>query len=473
MRLLGTVAAGTMKSGANTFQPLDVLYGRMRSYLNKVYQPDFAGLCSGEFIVFPETPAVLGRFLKYRLNAGDFVRFANRINSGDRPRVDFDQIKPFDILLPPRPEQERIADALDELLSDLDAGVAALERVQGKLKHYRAAVLKAAVEGALTAEWRAKNPAVESASDLLTRILAERRRHWEEAQVQKFKVAGREPAKNWKAKYEEPSAPQVTNLPALPEGWRWVSMDQLCSEVRNGYSSKPDAETGLPILRISAVRALALNLDEVRHLSGGAEDYAGHLIREGDILFTRYNGTPSLVGVCAVVPTLNQSIVHPDKLIRCRTLVDLTSARYVAVAANVGAARTFLGKRIRTTAGQAGVSGGDIRATPIPLPPLLEQLGIADLVEDQLSTVDHLEADLEMKVRAAAALRQSILRHAFGGLLVPQDPKDESAADLLTRIAAERELLTRRAAIERPTRAKRSIRRSSTKTPVREETTRD
>ncbi len=106
----------------------------------------------------PESPAVLGRFLKYRLNAGDFVSFASHINAGDRPRVDFDQIKIFPISLPPPSEQPRIADALDELFSDLDAGVAALERVRDKLKLYRASVLKAAVDGTLTAEWREKNP---------------------------------------------------------------------------------------------------------------------------------------------------------------------------------------------------------------------------------------------------------------------------------------------------------------------------
>lgn len=105
--------------------------------------------------------------------------------------------------LPPSAEQQRIADALDELLSDLYAGVAALERVQAKLKHYRAAVLKAAVEGALTAEWRAQHPATEPASALLTRILAERRRRWEEAQLKKFKEAGKAPPKDWKAKYKD------------------------------------------------------------------------------------------------------------------------------------------------------------------------------------------------------------------------------------------------------------------------------
>src|SRR5262249_16731123 len=138
------------KSSANVFQPNDVLYGRLRSYLNKVYQPDFAGLCSSEFIVLPETCAVLGKFVKYRLNASDFVRFASRINTGDRPRVDFDQIKLFEILLPPLSEQERIGDALDEVFSNLDAGVMLLEQVREKLKLYRASVLKAAIEGRLT-----------------------------------------------------------------------------------------------------------------------------------------------------------------------------------------------------------------------------------------------------------------------------------------------------------------------------------
>jgi type I restriction enzyme S subunit len=149
MRLLGTVPCGSMKSSANVFFPGDVLYGRLRPYLNKVYQPDIPGLCSGEFIVLPESTAMIARFLKYRLNAPDFVHFASAINTGDRPRVDFDQVKVFKTLLPPRNEQERIADALDELLSDLDAGVAALERVRTKLAHYRGSILKAAVGGTI------------------------------------------------------------------------------------------------------------------------------------------------------------------------------------------------------------------------------------------------------------------------------------------------------------------------------------
>ena len=141
-----------MKSAANVFREGDVLYGRLRPYLNKVYQPDFDGMCSSEFIVMPETSAVRGNFLKYRMNAGDFVKFSSGLNTGDRPRVDFSQIGEFELSLPPRGEQSRIADTLDELFSDLDAGVVALERTRHKLTIYRSSVLKAAVDGALTAD---------------------------------------------------------------------------------------------------------------------------------------------------------------------------------------------------------------------------------------------------------------------------------------------------------------------------------
>jgi type I restriction enzyme S subunit len=133
----------------------------------------------------------------------------------------------------PTAEQERVAEALDELVSDMESGVAALERVREKLKLYRAAVLKSALEGALSKEWRRQHPHREPASALLKRILAERRRRWEEEQLRKFKEKGREPPKNWKTKYKEPGAPDTTGLPPLPKGWCWASIDQL-GEVGTG-----------------------------------------------------------------------------------------------------------------------------------------------------------------------------------------------------------------------------------------------
>ena len=102
----------------------------------------------------------------------------------------------------------------------------ALGRARDKLKLYRASVLKAAVEGALTADWRAQHPHAEPATELLERILVERRRRWEEGQLRKFEERGRAPPKNWKAKYKEPVGPDTTGLPPLPDGWCWVSWEQ-------------------------------------------------------------------------------------------------------------------------------------------------------------------------------------------------------------------------------------------------------
>ena len=108
MRLLGVGRTNDVKSSGSYFAPGDVLYGRLRPYLNKVYQPTFEGLASGEFVVFPSHPSLHNPYLQYFLNRWDFVSSVTRLNTGDRPRVDFDQFAEFTIPLPPLPEQRRI-----------------------------------------------------------------------------------------------------------------------------------------------------------------------------------------------------------------------------------------------------------------------------------------------------------------------------------------------------------------------------
>ncbi|MBX7258975.1 MAG: restriction endonuclease subunit S [Candidatus Hydrogenedentes bacterium] len=439
MRLLGTAPAESMKSGANLFKPQDVLYGRMRSYLNKVYQPDFSGLCSGEFIVMPESCAVLGRYLKYRLNAGDFVRFASRINAGDRPRVDFEQIGSFHILLPPRKEQIRIADALDELFSDLDAAVAALERVRKKLKLYRASVLKAAVEGKLTEDWRKKHPDAEPASELLKRILVERRRRWEEEQLRRFKEKNQEPPKNWKAKYKEPVPPETTNLPKLPDGWKWATLSQLLWLLRSGSSETSGRQaTDFPVLKSSAVRQGSIDFGDLNYLTTAQSGRSENYLERGDVLVTRLSGSVEYVGCCAVVGALGyQGIQYPDRIF-CGKLVEGTDGRFLVFCFRHPIPRARIEAAAKSTAGHQRISMSDLHPLPIPLPPLPEQSAIVEIVEAQLSVIDHLESEIEAQVRHAGTLRQAVLKRAFEGKLVPQNPNDEPASELLKRIAAER-----------------------------------
>jgi len=444
MRLLGTVSCGSMKSTANVFSPSDVLYGRLRSYLNKVYQPDFAGLCSGEFIVLPETSAVLGRFLKYRLNAGDFVSFASHINAGDRPRVDFDQIKVFTIRLPPRPEQQRIADALDELLSDLDAGVLALERVREKLKLYRASVLKAAVEGSLTAEWRAQHPHTEPAAELLKRILDERRRRWEEEQLAKFREKGKEPPTNWKAKYKEPVTPDTVDLSLLPKGWCWATLDQISSLVTSGSRGWKEYYTqdGAIFIRSQDIRTDQLKLDTAAHVSPPDKtEGARTKVCRGDLLVTITGA--NVAKATAVKVELPEAYVSQHVGLIRLVSPELGKFVHVYTVSPSGGRKRLLASAYG--AGKPGLNLDNLRELPIPLPPVDESEAVVEAVEDQLSVIEHLEADFDAKLNSARALRQAILSHAFTGQLVPQDPNDEPASELLKRIAAEREARAREA----------------------------
>jgi hypothetical protein len=140
MRLLGTVPAKTMKSSAVYFKPGDVLYGRLRPYLNKVYRPSFEGLCSAEFIVLPENDRVDGAYLQHFLNSAAFVRYATHLNAGDRPRVDFDQLAGYKIPLPGIDNQRRVVAELEKQFSRLDEGIASLKRVRSKAERYRSSV---------------------------------------------------------------------------------------------------------------------------------------------------------------------------------------------------------------------------------------------------------------------------------------------------------------------------------------------
>lgn len=341
--------------------------------------------------------------------------------------------------LPPLAEQTRIVAKLEELLSDLDAGVAELKAAQKKLKQYRQSLLKAAVEGALTADWRAKNTPSETGAQLLTRILTERRARWEAKQLAKFAEQGKTPPKDWQKKYPEPVQPDTTGLPALPQGWVWASVDQLAESVRNGLSKTPNTEgKGFPIFKINAVRPMAVNFSAIKHIELSEADAADYWVEVGDVLATRYNGSVDLLGVFGLVKKFSQQTLYPDKLIRMKPVLGGVAGSWLEMCGNVGFSRAHLVSRVKTTAGQTGISGNDLKKTPIPLPPVDEQTEILECVGAGLEHMAYLELPIEHSLRQSAAQRQNILRAAFAGQLVPQDPADEPASVLLERIRAER-----------------------------------
>ena len=404
MKLLGTVPAASMKSSAIHFKPGDVLYGRLRPYLNKVFRPTFEGLCSAEFIVFPENERIDGRYLQYFLNSGAFVRFATHLNAGDRPRVDFDQIAPYKIPVPSLARQREIVAELEKQFSRLDEAVANLQRVKANLKRYKASVLKAAVEGRLVeteaTQARREGRIYETGEQLLQRILEERR----------AKGAG-------KGKYKEPELPQVDGLNPLPEGWVYANTEQMCEQVASGSTPSPEAMFAgagdVPFLKVYNL-TFDGSLDfTVKPTFVDSATHQGMLARSrsipGDVLMNIVG--PPLGKVSIVPPT------HPQWNINQAIVTFRTSAGLVnRLLTHWLLAQPVLSRLERTakaTAGQSNLQVSTCRKLPIPVPPLSEQTRIVAEVDRHLSIVREVEAEVDTNLKRAQALRQATLRSCF------------------------------------------------------------
>lgn len=439
MRLLGCTRAGEMASTANRFYCGDVLYSRLRPYLNKVIEADRDGLCSSEFIVFPPSKFLTSSFLKYRLNAADFVAFASSLNAGDRPRVDFFQISSFKFLLPSSLLQTRIVEKLEELFSDLDAGVAELKAAQKKLAQYRQSLLKAAVEGALTAEWRTKNKPKETGAQLLERILKERRARWEEKQLARFKEQGKTPPKGWQDKYPQPVQPDTTNLPELPEGWVWASLDQLSEFITSGSRGWADyySSEGAIFIRSQNINKDWLDLSDIAFVQPpNNTEGARTRVKTNDLLLTI---TGANVGKTAQVTNqLEEAYVSQHVALIRLVVVELASYVHLLLISDAGGRGQLNNEAYG--AGKPGLNLQQVATVSIPLPYMSELTELTTIIDMQFKAISDQSANILHSLAQAAAQRKNILKSAFSGQLVAQDPNDEPASLLLERIRAERQL---------------------------------
>mgnify|MGYP000582511923 FL=1 len=338
--------------------------------------------------------------------------------------------------IPPLAEQHRIVAKIEELFSELDQGVASLKTAREQLKVYRQSLLKNAFEGKLTAAWRAAHAdQLETAAALQQRVATERQtRH--QQQLADWQTTGQQGPKPKPPKPLPPLTPEeLAELPELPAGWGWMKYGDLCSLVRNGISTKPEGDSGTPIFRISAVRPMCFDMADIRYINNAGGEFDAYGLERGDLVFTRYNGSRQYVGVCAEYRS-DEKRLFPDKLVQTRVSSRLVLTSFLEKALNSGASRAFVESKIRTTAGQSGVSGEDIKNTPVPVCCLEEQLEIVQELESKLSEADQLDQTLATALQQADALRQSILKKAFSGQLVAQDKNDEPATALLERIRA-------------------------------------
>lgn len=344
------------------------------------------------------------------------------------PSLSRDDIYSQYIPIAPLAEQQRIVEAIEAQFTRLDAGVAALKRLRASLRRYKAAVLKAAAEGRLVEQ----DPDDEPASELLQRILKERRAKWEAEQ----RAKGKDPRK---LKYEEPAAPNTADLPDLPEGWVWASLDSLLEMLQYGTSVKADATetTGVPVLRMGNIQDGQLDLGNLKYIAPEKENIEKYTLADGDLLINRTN-SPELVGKTARF-SVDRAFVFASYLIRLRINPQASLPDYIACIINSPLGQNYIAKVRHQVAGQANINSQNIREFPIPFTSLNEQGRITEQIEQFFSIIEELQGIIDVTSKRAERLRQSILREAFAGRLVPQDPDDEPAGELLKRIRRARQ----------------------------------
>jgi type I restriction enzyme S subunit len=347
--------------------------------------------------------------------------------------------------LAPPEQQKRIVAKIEELFSHIDAGIEALKKAKQLFKQYRQSVLKAAVTGELTKEWRdANKDKLEPASQLLESILKVRRQKWEEQQLEQFKAKGKMPKdEKWKERYKERLAPEWPDLEKLPESWSWITIDQLASDEPRSIQSGPFGsnlmhsefqDTGKLVIGIDNVREGFFSMASENRISEKKfielEKYAA---RPGDVLIT----VMATIGRTCVIPDeLEPAIItkHVYRITVDRNLV-LPNYLNMCLYGTPSVVDQIFSQKIGQT--RPGLNGTIIKGLSIPIPSIEEQRLILENNTYKFDQIIRLIAQILVLERMADKNKQAILSHAFSGKLVKSNLAAVTAKSLLERIKRE------------------------------------
>ena len=447
------VAACDIGSNKQHVAPGDVLLSRINPRLNRTWvvwgKRDIAQIASTEWVVFPSHNGIDSQFFAALLSDSrmrDFLA-ANASGIGGsltrvRPAL-FDNIR---VPLPPLNEQRRIVDRIEALFDQIDQGIKSLHAAKSVIRLYRQSLLKSAFEGRLTADWRAKNPdKLECPDALLGRIREQRQdcykaalRDWERALGNWREEGGRgkRPAKPKAPKrYSTDHSGLLLDLPELPHGWAWSHLGCSSTGPEYGTAAKSSTQGEVPVVRMGNIQNGRIDWDDLVYTSDKAE-IARYSLRPGDVLFNRTN-SPELVGKTAIYRG-ERPALFAGYLVRVNQIGQVASGPYVAHFLNSPRAREH-GKSVKTDGvNQSNINGTKLQEYPFPSCSPAEQAEVTRILDARLEAAEALDKQIDTSFARADALRQSILRKAFSGGLVSQDPDDEPAQALLARIRASR-----------------------------------
>ncbi|MCZ7607037.1 MAG: restriction endonuclease subunit S [Planctomycetota bacterium] len=422
-RILGRGIGGDVRSTKAVFRAGDVLYGKLRPYLNKVCIPNFDGICSTDILVFPQNEALDSRYLRAFLSTPEVVSFANHHSSGVQlPRVSFNALGTLKIPLPPLAEQKRIVAEIDRLLAEVNKAREHLDRVPKILKRFRQSILAAATTGRLTEDWRA-GTSVELTGNQLV-----------EAIQQKRVELGLKSA-------ERVIDDEDIELPEdeLPETWCWCRAGQIADVRLGGTPSRkvPKYWDGsVPWVSSGEVANCRIAATAERITDAGVDASSAKLYPKGTVLIAmigegKTRGQSAILDIAA---TTNQNVAG---LVFDAGYVE---PEYVWLWALAEYEKT---RSIGRGGNQPALNGRKVRALPMPLPPLEEQRQIVERARMMLTVADEIEVSTDLAIRKSELVPQAILAKALRGELVPteaelartQNRPYESATQLLARIS--------------------------------------
>lgn len=320
-------------------------------------------------------------FLRFAFNQ---VKWQGHISGTTRAKLTQSALNAVNIPCPPLPEQRRIVEKIEALTARSRRAKEALDAIPALLDRYRQSVLAAAFRGDLTADWREDYPELDAATDRT-----------------------------------------VVELVAEP--------------IRNGLSVRgSDNPPGIPALKLSALRHAEVDMNDVRYLQITNEQASRYLLRQGDVLISRGNGTKRLVACASIVPAFRTPSIFPDTAFRLRLKAEQVNSHWFALIWNAPQVREQIEGLAKTTAGIWKVSQADITKVVLRVPSVFEQVETVRRMRRAFTIERLLATARKGAAERLATLDQSILAKAFRGELVPQDPNDEPASVLLERIRRER-----------------------------------
>lgn len=310
--------------------------------------------------------------------------------------------------LPPLPEQHRIVDKIEELLTNLDNGIESLKKIKAQLKRYRQAVLKHAFEGKLTEKWRKDNKDnLNPASLLLEQI---------RAKCKKYE----------KGKYNEFLPLDTKNMPTLPDGWLWVRIGEVV-ELTMGQSPPGNFYNqdgiGMPLINgpvefgptpFSKTIKSKYTLKPTK------------MCKENDLILCVRGSTTGRMNIAGFDACIGRGVA---------SLRSLSYQPYLYFYIHSIQSDIY---RLGTGSTFPNITTNILHNIPVPFPPLTEQHKIVEQLEINYSVIEEVEDVVNNSFIYSDKLRQSILKRAFEGKLVPQDPNDEPAEKLLEHIKAEK-----------------------------------